>query len=153
VDERLIHGQVTLGWGSQVRPAGYRVVDDEVAATEWEQDLYRLGTPADATSDFVTVQEARARLGVWRGSAERLVVLTRDLDHMLRLAGGGVLAGESVNLGGIHDGPGRTQVLPYLFLDEADRDRIRGLEREGVIVTAQDLPGAPELGGGALLDA
>ena len=61
-------------------------------------------------------------------------------DTVLRLARGGTLAGEKVNLGGIHHAPGRTQVRSYLYLDDADRTRLRELEREGVAVFARDLP-------------
>jgi mannose/fructose/N-acetylgalactosamine-specific phosphotransferase system component IIB len=72
---------------------------------------------------------------------------------MVRLARGGVLAGMSVNLGGIHHRAGRDRVLPYLFLDSDDRQRIRALEAEGVTVTAQDLPGARATPARKLVDA
>jgi mannose/fructose/N-acetylgalactosamine-specific phosphotransferase system component IIB len=39
IDDRLIHGQVVIGWG---RPLGIDLiilVDDQVAGTPWEQDL------------------------------------------------------------------------------------------------------------------
>lgn len=142
VDERLIHGQVTLGWGGALHPDRYVVVDDALAADEWERELYALATPADAESEFVTVAEARHRLPEWRGGAEGTFLLTRDLDHMLRLAAGRTLSGEPVRLGGIHFAQGRAEVLPYLFLDEGDRERIRAIEREGVRIVAQDLPGS-----------
>ena len=61
---------------------------------------------------------------------------------MLRLAQGGLLVGEKVNLGGIHHGPGRLQVLTYLHLTEDDVAGLRALEDEGVEVSARDLPDA-----------
>lgn len=144
VDERLIHGQVTVGWGSKLNPRRYVVVDDRLRGSEFERDLFSLGVPTDAETEFVTVDEGRDRLPFWSESSEPTVLLTRDLDHMLRLARGGTLAGRSVNLGGIHHGPGRSRVLPYLFLNPEDRQRIRDLEAEGVTVSAQDLPGAAQ---------
>lgn len=143
VDERLIHGQVTVGWGNRLHPDRYVVVDDAVAESEWEQEIHALGVPHDCTSDFLTVIEARERLGGWRTGAESVILLTRDLDHMLRLASGGTMRGEAVNLGGVHHRPGREEVLPYLFLDANDRARVHALVEEGVTVSAQDLPGAP----------
>jgi len=143
VDERLIHGQVTVGWGNRLHPQRYVVVDDEVAGSPWEQEIHALGVPHDCASEFVTVTEARERLEGWKGGPERVVLLTRDVDHMLRLAAGGRMRGEAVNLGGVHHRPGREEVLPYLYLDAADRLRIRALIDEGVSVSAQDLPGAP----------
>ncbi len=143
VDERLIHGQVTVGWGNQLKPERYCVVDDTLPGSDFERDLYRLGTPAGVEADFLTVDAARMRLAEWRDGRDRIVVLTRDLDHMLRLAEGGGLRGTSINLGGLHHRPGRTRVLSYLYLDDEDRRRVGLLVEQGVEVSAQDLPGAP----------
>jgi PTS system mannose-specific IIB component/fructoselysine and glucoselysine-specific PTS system IIB component len=152
VDERLIHGQVTLGWGGVLEPTHYVVVDDPLSRSGWERDLYELGTPAEAVSDFVGVEEARERLASWRADPGRVLLLTRDLDHMLRLSEGGRLSGETVNLGGIHHAPGRRERLPYLFLDAGDEGRIRTLLERGVTVEAQDLPGASKTPAAELLD-
>jgi mannose/fructose/N-acetylgalactosamine-specific phosphotransferase system component IIB len=152
VDERLIHGQVTVGWGSKLNPRRYVVVDDRLRGSEFERELFSLGVPSDAQTEFVNVEEGRSRIHVWSESGEPTVVLTRDLDHMLRLARGGTLTGRSVNLGGIHHGPGRTRVLPYLFLNDTDRQRIRDLEAEGVTVSAQDLPGTAAIPSRKLLN-
>ena len=47
VDERLIHGQVVVGWGTRLHPNRIVVVDDDLAVSPWEQDLYTLGLPDD----------------------------------------------------------------------------------------------------------
>lgn len=151
VDERLIHGQVVIGWGSQLRPSTYVVVDDELAESEWEQELYRLGLPEGTESEFVTVSEARLRMPDWREASVRTVLLTRDVGTMVRLARDGVLEGEDVNLGGIHHSPGREEILRYIHLDAGDRRDLRRLQEEGVRVTARDLPGTPRVGLKALL--
>jgi len=142
VDERLIHGQVTVGWGRRLRPGRYVVVDDALASSPWEQEIHALGLPVDVRAEFVTSVEAAQRLPLWKEDDERTILLTRDLDHMVRLGAEGGLAGENVNLGGIHHAPGRTESLSYIFLDRPDEDRIRELVRGGTRVTAQDLPGS-----------
>ncbi|MBW3533800.1 MAG: PTS sugar transporter subunit IIB [Gemmatimonadetes bacterium] len=142
VDERLIHGQVVLGWGSQLRPRRYLVVDDQLAESGWEQELYRLGLADGSVAEFLTVEQAREQLETWRQDPVRSVLLTRDLGTMVRLAREGRLRGEKVNLGGIHHAPGRVAVLPYLYLNEADRERVRELAEEGADVSARDLPGS-----------
>jgi mannose/fructose/N-acetylgalactosamine-specific phosphotransferase system component IIB len=143
VDERLIHGQVVMGWGNQLHPSRYLIVDDLLAASPWEQELYLLGVPGGEEVTFCTVEEARAAIGGWRGDPVRSILLTRDVETMRRLTEGGAMAGESVNLGGVHHTPGRTQVLPYLYLDESDRGFLRSMEEEGVTVTARDVPSSP----------
>ncbi len=145
VDERLIHGQVSIGWGSQMRFDRYVVVDDELAASDWEKELYVLGLPEGSEGLFVSTEEARRELPRWREDKTRSIVLTRDLATMVALARGGSLVGETVNLGGIHHGPGREEVLSYLYLDDTDRDRLRELERLGADVHARDLPGSTKV--------
>ena len=44
IDERLIHGQVVMGWGPQLAVEHYVVVDDELATSEWEQDRRDAGS-------------------------------------------------------------------------------------------------------------
>lgn len=142
VDERLIHGQVVVGWGSQLRPDRYVVVDDGLAESPWEQELYLLGLPAGIETVFVTAHEARAGLERWEEDPTRTILLTRDLTTMLALARDGGLEGRPVNVGGIHHSAGREEVLPYLYLNGEDRRRLRELAEAGAEVTAQDLPGS-----------
>lgn len=152
VDERLIHGQVVLGWGSQLRPDRYLVVDDELAGSEWEQELYRLGA-AGADVAFTDVQGARAALPEWRDDERRSILLVRDVATLGRLARGGLLRGLSVNLGGVHHGPGRREILTYLHLSDDDRGTLASLVEEGVDISAQDLPDAPRVSSKSLLGA
>jgi mannose/fructose/N-acetylgalactosamine-specific phosphotransferase system component IIB len=50
------------------------------------------------------------------------------------------MAGEKVNLGGLHFRSGREEVLPFLFLDDSDRELMATLADEGVEISAQALP-------------
>ena len=151
VDERLIHGQVVIGWGSHLTPGRYVVVDDDVADSDWEQELYALGLPDGVDADFVSVEDARRRWAAWDASSESVVLLVRTVEAVVRLAADGGLGDHPVNLGGIHHGPGRRPVLSYLFLDDADVERLRSLGNQGVRVSARDLPGSREVPLSALL--
>jgi len=139
VDERLIHGQVVVGWGGPLHADRIVVADDEIAASPWEQELYCLGVPPEIDAVFVTVDEARRRIPEWKGG-RRVIVLVRDVATARRVAEGGALAGEEVNLGGIHHAEGRTRVLPYLHLGPGDGDALREIAVSGAEVSARDLP-------------
>ena len=152
VDERLIHGQVVVGWGSKLRLERFVVVDEALAGNDWEQELYTLGVPEGAEALFQSPEEARVHLEEWRESALRTILLTPDIETMLEVARGGRMEGEKVNLGGLHFKTGRTAVLPYLLLSQVDGDALRELALEGVAVFAQDLPGSPKVGLETLLD-
>jgi PTS system mannose-specific IIB component/fructoselysine and glucoselysine-specific PTS system IIB component len=152
VDDRLIHGQVVVGWGSKLAIDFIAVVDDELAASEWEQDLYRAGVPEDIEARFVGADAAADLIAEWDESPERGFVLTRDIETMVRLAERDALDRFEVNLGGLHDAQGRRRVLPYLFLSEDDRAALESLRRTGVRVSAQDVPSARKIGLDELLE-
>jgi PTS system mannose-specific IIB component/fructoselysine and glucoselysine-specific PTS system IIB component len=151
VDERLIHGQVVIGWGSQLNPGRYLVVDDALAVSDWEQELYRLSLPEQVVAEFVSVAEAERHFPEWKEEEVKSVLLTRDLETMLRLAESGLLEGEAVNVGGIHHAPGRTQVCSYVYLDDEDRGRLQRMDELGVKVAARDLPDSVRVSHSALL--
>lgn len=140
VDERLIHGQVVVGWGGPLHADRIVVVDDDIAASPWEQELYCLGVPPEMEASFVSVADARPQLADWRGGSRRVIVLVRDVGTALRLADGRLLDGEEVNLGGIHHADGRERVLPYLHLSDGDRGTLRRIAETGAQVSARDLP-------------
>jgi PTS system mannose-specific IIB component/fructoselysine and glucoselysine-specific PTS system IIB component len=141
VDERLIHGQVVVGWGTQLKPDRIVVVDDALSDSQWEQELYTLGLPSGLESSFETVDEARTHLKEWRAAPSRIMVLTRDIHTMRMLAEGGTLRGDEVNIGGIHHASGRQAVLPYVFLSPDETRELLQLSGEGALVSARDLPG------------
>lgn len=142
VDERLIHGQVVIGWGRHLRPDHYLVVDDAIAESDWEQELYLLAVDGEADVTFISVDEAREQWDLLEKEDERTILLVRDIETMSRLAKGGLMAGEEVNLGGIHHTAGRVAVRPYLHLAPEDRLHIQELVNEDVRVSARDLPDA-----------
>ncbi len=94
---------------------------------------------------FRTVDQAVGEIPAWIETATKGFLLTRDVQTMRRLAEAGALADVEVNLGGLHDAPGRRQVLPYLFLTEDDRRDLEFLETSGVRVTARDVPTARKI--------
>jgi D-glucosaminate PTS system EIIB component len=144
IDDRLIHGQVVVGWGQPLDLGFVVLVDDEVAASDWEQELYRMGVPPEMDVYFESVASACEHLPAYRSDTRRGVLLTGDIETMARLIAGaqGINA---VNLGGIHHRPGRTQRLRYVFLSPAEESQLQRLEQDGIAVSAQDVPASRPL--------
>lgn len=149
VDDRLIHGQVVVGWGQPFDIGFVVLVNDEVAASDWEQELYRMGTPPEMDLYFHSVSSAVSALPKYREESRNGILLTGDLASMRRLVNeAGV---RDVNIGGIHHRPGRRQLLPYVFLSPDEEEVLRDMERAGANVTARDVPSASEVDLKALL--
>jgi PTS system mannose-specific IIB component/fructoselysine and glucoselysine-specific PTS system IIB component len=141
VDDRLIHGQVVVGWARTLRPRRIIVVDDDLSRDALEQSIYRTGIPGGIDADFWSERQAAEMLPAVIESRDRAFVLTADLPTMARLAR--LVTGiEEINVGCIHRGEGGRRVLPYVSLDEGDERLIDQLEGEGVRVIARDVPTA-----------
>lgn len=140
VDDRLVHGQVVIGWGRPLDVGRIVLVDDTVAASSWEQELYRMAVPDGFELRFATPAEAVARLAEWQASPTRTMLLTGDIETMAALVRAEPQVVHRVNLGGIHHRPGRRERLPYVYLADEELRVLEALERDGTVVTAQDLP-------------
>jgi mannose/fructose/N-acetylgalactosamine-specific phosphotransferase system component IIB len=141
LDDRLIHGQVVVGWGKPLNVGFIVLVDDAVRASAWEQELYRMGVPAEIEVVFASTAEALQHLPEWErdprvgilvaGDIETLAALTADSHRVSR-----------VNVGGVHHRPGRSERLRYVYLTDAEAAQLKALAAQGVEVTAQDVPTA-----------
>lgn len=143
IDDRLIHGQVVIGWG---RPLGIDLiilVDDQVAASAWEQELYRMAVSPDIEVRFVTVADAAVQLPDWQSNGKRGLVLTGDLETMSALRAASPELVQRINLGGIHHRPGRRERLAFIYLTDQELRTLQALETGGAVITAQDLPTTP----------
>jgi D-glucosaminate PTS system EIIB component len=143
VDDRLVHGQVVLGWGRPLGAEFIALVDEGVAVSEWEQDLYRMAVAPGVELRFLTIADAAARLPEWEANGARGILLTGDIETMAALHAAAPTVVHRINLGGVHHRPGRRERLPYLYLTDDERRRLVALEATGADIFAQDLPTSP----------
>lgn len=140
IDDRLIHGQVVVGWGQPLDVRFIVLVDDTVAESDWEQDLYRMGVPPEMEVRFHSAADAEHRLDAYRAEEAPGILVVGDIATMRSLV---VRAGvREVNVGGIHHRVGRVQHLRYVFLTDEEQAALRELATLGATVTAQDVPAA-----------
>lgn len=141
VDDRLIHGQVVVGWAQALGARRIVLVNDEVSSNEWERDLMKLGVPPGLEVEFVSVDQAAAAFPTWTKDAKRTIVLVADVATLVRLFEHQVSVSK-VNIGGIHDDAGRRERLSYVYLTDDEVRQLQRLAERGIVVTAQDVPTA-----------
>src|SRR2546427_112594 len=142
IDDRLIHGQVVVGWGKPLNVGFIVLVDDAVRASAWEQELYRMGVPADIEVVFASTAEAAQHLTEWESDKRVGILVSGEIDTLAALSGNGHPV-RRVNLGGVHHPPGRSERLRYVYLTDAEAAQLRALAAQGVEGAAQDVPTAP----------
>lgn len=142
IDDRLVHGQVVVGWGQPLNLTFVVLVDDAIATSDWEQELYRMGAPPEMTVTFESVDSALAHLAEYQSRPGHGILLAGDVETMRRLVErAGTI--RHVNLGGIHHRIGRAARLRYIFLTPEEETSLRELAASGVTISAQDVPATP----------
>lgn len=141
IDDRLIHGQVVVGWGQPLNIQLVILVDDEIALSDWEKDLYRMGVPPEMEVRFADVATAVRDHATYASDPRPSIILTGNVATMGALLRG-VATIRAINVGGLHHRPGRIQKLRYVFLSPEEERELRGIIASGVKVTAQDVPSA-----------
>ena len=144
IDDRLIHGQVVVGWGQPLHCTFIVLVDDEVRSSDWEQDLYRMGVPPDMEVIFASVEEAARQMASWQTDPRVGILLVGDVDTAVSLVEHAPQV-HTFNVGGVHHRAGRTERLRFVYLTDDEAAKLRQLAARGVEVTAQDVPTAPAI--------
>jgi len=140
VDDRLLHGQVIVGWGQALNLSPVLLVSDRVARDEALAQTFRQLVPEEQQGDVITLVDAVEK---WtRGDFKKtraLLVVEAPVDA-LKLVRLGVPM-KLLTIGGLHYREDRDEILPYVYLSDWDRTTLQELRNLGVKIQCQDLPG------------
>ena len=140
IDDRMIHGQVTVGWSRHLQPDRILLCNDEVAADPWQARVYASSVPPSLDVAILDRHAAAADLKTATAS-RRDILLTADPSDMLALVRAGVGLPE-INVGGMHYAKGKAELHEYVWLDRDDVAALRALLKSGCHLFAQTVPGA-----------
>jgi len=139
IDDRLIHGQVIIGWCSQFPIKKLVVCDDEIPNSDWQKELLLMAVPPELHAFVLTSEELVEHLPKWEAEETTIMVLMKSPVIIRRLLDLGIQI-QRVNVGGVHFKEGRKEYLPYLYLSDDEADLFRSLIQQGVEFFCQDLP-------------
>lgn len=139
IDDRLIHGQVIMGWVPHLRPKRIVVVSASAASDPTAEAVMAMGVPEEIDFRLVLPEEAEEAIG---GGAATLLLAPGPQD-LLPLARAGVALGK-INVGGVRASDGR-EFLRDLILTEEDVKAFRTLFELGYECERRMLPGAASL--------
>jgi mannose/fructose/N-acetylgalactosamine-specific phosphotransferase system component IIB len=159
IDERLIHGQVVVGWGNSLRLDRIILANDKVAKNPWERELCLACVPPEIKATIHSVDEVVNLIlqdgfksqdtvrQVHRSERsrrtefvkEKMILLVDSPFDILRMVEMGVQI-DWVNVGGLHSKRGRKKILPYLYLSTEEISAFKKLFLLGIRCECRDVP-------------
>jgi mannose/fructose/N-acetylgalactosamine-specific phosphotransferase system component IIB len=140
VDDRLVHGQITVGWVPYLRATQILVVNDRLAADSVLTGIVRLGGTAGLKIEVVGTDRAALLCRQGAFDCERLIVLFENLEDARRALDSG-LHFRNLNLGGLRRDGGKVSMKGAVSLSPADLEVLRDLRRRGIEVEVRLMPG------------
>jgi mannose/fructose/N-acetylgalactosamine-specific phosphotransferase system component IIB len=140
VDDRLIHGQITVGWVPYLRASGIVVVNDRLAADPVLSTIVKAGGTVETGVDVLSVEGAVRHFKEELLEESRVIVLFESLEDARRALEKG-LRFSSLNIGGIRGRGAGLKVGDAVVLSDSDQEVLRDLRQRGIAVEVRIVPG------------
>ena len=138
IDDRLIHGQVVLGWVEPLRIRSLVLAHDKVAVDDDLKDAIAQTVPSQIDFSVQTISETVSVVQRVKESTRLMVVAESPADVISMWEQGAAFT--SITIGGLHFHNGRSQLLTYVYMSPGEIDLIDQMSNAGVEVICQDLP-------------
>ncbi|MDR1922392.1 MAG: PTS sugar transporter subunit IIB [Candidatus Adiutrix sp.] len=143
VDQKLIHGQVSVAWTPHLNVDSIVVSDHNAAEDARLQKIMLLGLPPEIKSAaFVEPDGLTAALEAADNAGRRVLLLFKDLDGVMAAIEAG-LSLNRLNLGNQAyppHSPAVTQLADTFFASRSDLDGLAQLTAAGTELILQSLP-------------
>lgn len=142
IDDRLIHGQVTVGWSRYLNIEKIVVISDELAEDENQRSFLAMAVPENAAFDMGTVDQVAERLKDPAYTAPRTLLLAASPIEFRRLILEKGVPLTEINVGGLRYVGGRHQVCDGIHLTDEALEDLKALHDAGVLVEVRIIPSA-----------
>lgn len=144
IDDRLVHGQVVVGWIPVIKASAVLVVSNSASTDPTQVTLMQLALPEGVSLRCLSISDAAAFVRAEEAQKERLLVLAPSPFEVLGMLDRGATFAK-VNVGGMHYTAGRVQLGRAIFLSELDKEALREIGRRGAKLEGRAVPSDKEL--------
>jgi len=147
IDDRLVHGQVVVGWGMHLNPDRIILSSDTIASSPWEKDIYM---SAEATAPYpltISVMSQDETISFLNGhliEKEKIILLVESPQELVELVKKGLKI-DKVNIGGMHYKQGKRRLAQYIFVDERDISFFKELSKMNIQLEGRDVPSGKKI--------
>ena len=147
IDDRLIHGQVVVGWGNYLKPDRIILCSNAIANIPWQKEIYSTaGTlaPYDVAISIWTEAETLEYFQENKFDKEKVILLIETPQELLNLIEKSAPI-KNVNIGGMHFRQGKKQLAPFIFVDTDDLKYFKILKNKNIKLEGQDVPNSKKI--------
>lgn len=135
IDDRLVHGQVIVGWLPHLQASHLLVINEKTAADSMRREMLSLSVPGTVRLLFATPTAIEQSPEF---PLQTLAVVGSPRDAWAAVQSG--LVPEILNVGGLHSRAGREEIREALHLDAEDRDYLQKFINAGIMPVFQPTP-------------
>lgn len=139
VDDRLIHGEVVSVWTPSLSVNRIVIVDDSVAADQFNSKVLKVLAPAGVRVNVYTVDEASEKMKTEGAKTERIMLLAKTPVTFMQMLKNGLEIKE-VNLGGMGIRDERTTFIKNVACSPEEVEAIKQMLDQSVRVYYQLVP-------------
>lgn len=140
IDDRLIHGQVAIGWTKMLNATVIVVADDPVSADPIQKSVLKAATPIGVRSAIVSIVDAAVLLNGPKLTRDKVLVVVKGPVAVIGLIDAGVEI-KKVIIGNMRMEDGKKRITKEVAANQAEWDAFLELDRRGLELVAQWLPG------------
>jgi len=144
IDDRLIHGQVTVGWARHLKANRVIVANDEAARNSMMRTLFKLAVPRTLRVSTLTISEACHRISDGEFAQERAILLVSLPQDLLKLITRGIKL-DSVNVGAMRFMEHKRSIGKAVYVDDKDVQALQKLSDLGIELEMRAVPTEPKV--------
>lgn len=144
VDDRLIHGQVAIGWTRSRGINTILAIDDATAKDRMQCQLMKMATPPGVTPYFLTVDDAAEKILKDTYKNKKVMILVKGPAELSALLDKGIEMSE-VNIGNQRSGENKIQLASQMFATKEELNLWKQISDKGIKLYAQGVPGGAYL--------
>ena len=137
IDDRYIHGQITVKWLSTYKSERIWVVDDKLAGNAFLKQMQLATAPENIPTEVLTMKECIEK---WNPQGnERLFIIVSNPKDALSLIENGIEL-DILNIGNMGYKQGKTIITETVSLDSTDLEAVKKILSKGIKMFYQQVP-------------
>ena len=137
IDDRLIHGQITIGWLKKIKVDSIIIIDEELRKNSFLSKMTKKASPTHLTTEIFSKKEFIEYYN--NDKVEDILVLTKKPENFEKIQNKQKIFNE-VNLGNLGPKEDSNKVYKNISLNNQEKISIKNLIESGCKVYIQMIP-------------